>query len=205
MRNGPSSMVGSVHVPDHQIEQRRHALILRPVGGGRHPAFLGRAVEDGEIELFLAGIERGEQIEDLVHDHRRPRIRPIHLVDHHDGLEADLERLGHDELGLRQRTLGGVHQDQRPVHHIEDALHLAAEIGVAGRVDDVDAGAVPVDRGHLGENGDAAFALQVVGIHRALRHPLVLAEGAGLLQQPVDQSGLAMVDVGDDRQSCATT
>ena len=51
---------------------------------------------------------------------------------------------------------------------------------------------------HLGEDGDAALALEVVGIHRALGHLLVVAEGAGLLQQPVDQGGLAVVDVGDD-------
>ena len=36
------------------------------------------------------------------------------------------------------------------------------------------------------------------GIHGALGDPLVLAEGAGLLEQPVDQGGLAMVDMGDD-------
>ena len=54
------------------------------------------------------------------------------------------------------------------------------------------------DRGGLGEDGDAALALEVVGIHGALDHALVLAVGAGLLQQPVDQRGLAVVDVGDD-------
>jgi hypothetical protein len=43
----------------------------------------------------------------------------------------------------------------------EDALDLAAEIGVAGRVDDVDA-------------------------------------RAGLLEKPVDEGGLPMVDMGDD-------
>ncbi len=102
------------------------------------------------------------------------------------------------ELGLRQRTLGGVDQHQRAVDHVQDALDLAAEIGVARRVDDVDAGVVPEDRGRLGEDGDAALALQVVGIHRALGDLLVLAEGAGLLQQAVDQRGLAMVDMGDD-------
>ena len=55
------------------------------------------------------------------------------------------------------------------------------------------------ERGGLGENGDAALALEIVGIHRALRHPLVFPEGAGLLQQPVNQGGLAMVDMGNDR------
>ena len=115
-----------------------------------------------------------------------------------DRLEPHLERLGDHELGLRQRPLGGIDQHERAVDHVEDALDLAAEIGVAGRVDDIDAGVLPEDRGRLGEDGDAALALEVVGIHRALGHPLVLAERAGLLQQPVDQRGLAVVDVGDD-------
>ena len=114
------------------------------------------------------------------------------------GLRPDFERLGDHELGLRQRALGGIHQHQRAVHHVEDALDLAAEIGVAGRVDDVDARVLPQDRRGLGQDGDAALALEIVGIHRALGDPLVLAEGAGLLQQAVDQRGLAMVDMGDD-------
>ena len=114
------------------------------------------------------------------------------------GLRPDLQRLGDDELGLRQRAFGGIHQDQRAIHHVEDALDLAAEIGVARRIDDVDAGVLPLHRGRLGENGDAALALQIVGIHRALGHALVVAKGAGLLQQAIDQRGLAVVDVGDD-------
>ena len=169
-----------------------------PSGFRRHPALLGRAVEDREIELLLAGVERGEQVEHLVDDHRRPRVGTVDLVDHDDGLEAHLERLRHHELGLRQRPFGGVDQHQRAVDHVEDALDLAAEIGVARGVDDVDAGVLPEDRGGLGQDGDAALALEIVGIHRPLGHPLVLAKGAGLLQQPVDQGGLAMVDMGDD-------
>ena len=53
--------------------------------------------------------------------------------------------------------------------------------------------------GALGEDGDAALALEVVGIHGPLFDPLVLAERAGLPEQHVDQRGLAMVDVRDDR------
>ncbi len=114
------------------------------------------------------------------------------------GLQPHLERLGDDELGLRQRPLGGIDQHQGAVHHIEDALDLAAEIGVARRIDDIDAGVVPDQRGRLGEDGDAALALEVVGIHAAFGDALVLAERARLLQKPVDQGGFAMVDVGDN-------
>ena len=40
--------------------------------------------------------------------------------------------------------------------------------------------------------------LEIVGIHHPLGHALVFAERAGLLEQAVDQRGLAVVDVGDD-------
>jgi hypothetical protein len=57
---------------------------------------------------------------------------------------------------------------------------------------------MPFDRGDLGEDGDAALALEVAGIQCAFGHALVFANRAGLLQQAVDQGGLAMVDMGDD-------
>ena len=115
------------------------------------------------------------------------------------GLRPELQRLADHELGLRHRPLGRVDQHDDAVDHVQDALHLAAEVGVAGRVDDVDARVLPLHRGALGQDGDAALALQVVGVHGALGDLLVLAEGAGLRQQLVDEGGLAMVDVCDDR------
>ena len=57
---------------------------------------------------------------------------------------------------------------------------------------------LPDDRGRLGQDGDAALFFEIVRIHHAFGDALVLAEGAGLLEQAVDERGLAMVDVGDD-------
>src|SRR6185312_3501023 len=76
---------------------------------------------------------------------------------------------------------------------------LTAEIGVAGGIDDIDLSVAPMHRGALGENGDAALFFEIVGIHRAFGDALVLAVGAGLLQQLVHESRFAMVDVRDDR------
>ena len=39
---------------------------------------------------------------------------------------------------------------------------------------------------------------EISSSHRALRHPLVVAEGAGLAQQHVDQCRLAVIDMGND-------
>ena len=58
---------------------------------------------------------------------------------------------------------------------------------------------LPLHAGALGEDGDPAFLFEVAGIHGALFDALVLAEGAGLAEELVYQRGLAMVDVGDDR------
>jgi hypothetical protein len=57
---------------------------------------------------------------------------------------------------------------------------------------------LPAHRAVLGQDGDAALALDVVAVHHAFGDLLVLAEGAALAQQLVDQGGLAVVDVGDD-------
>src|SRR4029450_9205666 len=52
------------------------------------------------------------------------------------------------------------------------------EVGVAGRVDDVELDAPVADRGVLGEDRDALLALEVHRVHDALGHVLVWGEGA---------------------------
>ena len=74
---------------------------------------------------------------------------------------------------------------------------------MAGRVDDVDQGVVVVDGRVLGEDRDAALAFEVGVVHRAFGHTFVGPEGAALHQQGVDEGGLAVVDVGDDRHVAA--
>ena len=61
---------------------------------------------------------------------------------------------------------------------------LAQALAVNGRV--------------LGQNGNAALALLIIGVHDAVRVFTVVTKGAGLLQHAVDQGGLAMVNVRDD-------
>ena len=130
--------------------------------------------------------------------HARAAARPVDLVDHHDGLEPEGQRLAGDEARLRHRTLDRIHQQQHPVDHRQHALDLAAEVGVPGGVDDVDARAAVLDGAVLGEDGDATLALDVVRIHDALAHALMRGEGAGLLEQAVHEGRLAVVDVRDD-------
>ena len=156
----------------HLVEQGRH-VGLRLARRIRHPALLGGAIDDREIELFVGRVEGGEQVEHFVDDFGRTSVRLVDFVDADDGLQPDFQRLAEDELGLRHRAFGRIHQDDRPVDHRQDALDLAAEIGVARRVDDIDPNVLPHHRGRLGEDGDAALAFEVV------RNPSLVRRRAG--------------------------
>ncbi len=81
------------------------------------------------------------------------------------GAEPKRQRLARDEAGLWHRSFDRVDQQQHAVDHRQHALDLAAEVGVSGRVDDVDVRVAVLDRAVLGDDGDTAFALEVVAVH----------------------------------------
>src|SRR5262249_12980491 len=74
---------------------------------------------------------------------------------------------------------------------------LVAEVDVAGRVDQVDDVAVPLEPHVLGLDRDAALALEV---HRVevLRAHVARVDGARQLEEPVGERRLPVVDMGDD-------
>ena len=125
-------------------------------------------------------------------------VGAVDLVDHHDDLEVGGQRMRENEARLGLGTLVCVDDQQGAVGHVQHALDLAAEIGVAGRVDDVDLDVLVGDRDVLRQDGDAALALLVVAVEDALLDLLVGAEHAGGVQQAVYQRRLAMVDVRND-------
>ena len=89
-----------------------------------------------------------------------------------------LKRLGQHIAGLRQRPLGRVDQQHHAVHHLQRALHLAAEVGVPGRIHNIDLAAGKVDGRVLGQNGNAPLPLQLVRVHHPVSHLFVGAKGA---------------------------
>ena len=145
--------------------------------GGVHDGQVEEAGGDGLVELELVG-QLEQELEALVDDLGAARVGAVGLVDHeHDG-QARHERLAQHETGLRQGAFARVDEQEHAVDHGQAALHLAAEIGVTRRVDDVDRHAAPVDRRVLGEDRDALLALQVAGVHHAVDEGGPLAERA---------------------------
>ena len=105
---------------------------------------------------------------------------------------------------LRLDPLARVDHQERALACGERPRHLVGEVDVAGRVHEVeDIGLAvlgPVFEPHrLRLDGDAALALDVHGIEHLLDH-VALRHRPGLLDEPVGERRLAMVDMGDDRE-----
>ncbi len=122
----------------------------------------------------------------------------VDLVDDHDRTQAVLEGFAQDESGLGHRAFESVDQQEAAVGHFQHAFDFAAEVGVAGRVDEVDFGTAVGDGDVLGQDGDAAFAFLGVGVEDALAFKLAVAELPALAQELVDQGCFTVVDVCDD-------
>ena len=125
-------------------------------------------------------------------------VGAVDLVDDNNNAVSQLQCAGEDKARLRHGTLGGVDEQDDAVDHLEDTLDLAAEVGVARGIDNVDLGVAIADGGVFGEDRDAALTLEVVRIHNAVDDLLIFAVHAALLEHFVDEGGLAVVDVGDD-------
>ena len=115
-----------------------------------------------------------------------------------DSLIVDSGIFGQDKSGLRHGTLEGIDDQDDAVDHLEDTFHLSAEIRMSGCVDNIDLDSLIIDSGVFGQDRDPALALQIIGVHDALLDRLVFTEHTALLQKPVDQGRLAVVDVGDN-------
>ena len=180
------------------IEQGREVLplVVGIARGGARPA---RTEDDGAFQLVVGGVQVDEKFQDLVLHLGDARVGAVDLVDDDDQFMLKFQRLLHDEARLRHGAFRRVYEQQYAVDHLQNALHLAAEIGVAGGVDDVDLDAVVMHGRVLGQDGDAALALDGVGVHHPLLYDLVLSECAALPEHLVHQRCLAVVYVCDDR------
>ena len=195
---GECDRLGLGHVFDDELEQRIEILVL-VLKFFHRPAIAARCIEIMKVELIVVCFQSQEQVEDRLQRFLRLRVMAVDLVDDDDGLETELQRLGKHEFGLRHDGLGRIDEQNYTVNHRKNALHLAAEVGMAGGVDNINMRAVPFDRRALGQNRNSTLALQVIGVHGALFHGLVLANRTRLLKELVDERRLAMVDMGDDR------
>ena len=189
--------LGRRHGLDDGVEQRLKA-VARLGQVRRRDAVARVRVEHREFDLVLGRVEVDEQVVDLVQHLLRPGVGAVDLVQHDDRRQPALERLAQHEARLRQRALRGIDQQHHAIDHRQRALDFPAEVRVARRVDDVDQDVVVMDGGVLGQDGDAALALEVGVVHHAIGDLLVGAKRPALPQQAIHQRRLAVVHVRDD-------
>ena len=192
--------LGRGHVVDDHIEQRIHvhvAVVGVKAGKAIHGAGIDHVLH-GELKLVVGGAQVGHKVQAVVVGLLGVGTWTIDLVDDDHDLEAGVDSVTQHEAGLGHGTLKGIDQQQGAVGHTQHALDLAAKVGVARGVDDVDLDVLVLDRDVLGENRNAALALLVVGIQDAVLDLLVGTEGVRGTQELVDHRRLAMVDVSDD-------
>ena len=189
--------IGARDFVDDGVEQRDHVHVA--VFGLQTGIAVDRgSVHHGEVKLLVGSAQLDHQVEHLVHSALGIGVGAVDLVhDDHDA-QAALKGVGEHETRLRLGALISVHDKKGAVGHVQHALDLAAEVGMARGVDDVDLDVLVVNGDVLGQDGDTALALLIVGVQNALLHFLVLTEHVGRPQQAVDQRGLTMVDVRDD-------
>ena len=120
-----------------RVKQGRHIFVFF-VQLTHGNTVLRASVNDWKIELLVRGLKFNEKIEDHIDDLMRPCVFSVDLVNYDDWLEFVFKRLAQHKARLRLWTVGGVDHEQHAVHHFHDALDFTAEIGVAGRIHDVD-------------------------------------------------------------------
>jgi hypothetical protein len=174
-------------------------VLRRDADAGDRPTLPRDGAEHREVDVLLGHLEVEEQLVDLVHHRSHAGVGAVDLVDDHDRRDAAGDRLREDVAGLRHRSLCGVHEEQDPVDECERPLDLPAEVGVAGRVDQVDLHALPLIDAALARIVIPALPLLIVGVHDPIDRLLVRGEHARRLQHGVDERGLSVIDMRDER------
>jgi hypothetical protein len=189
--------LGRGNVLQNLVKQRAQ-IGSRDVRVGRAGSRAPRAVKHRAVKLFVVRAEIHQKLQNLVLHLAKTRVGLVDLVDADDNPMVQIKRLLQDETGLRHRAFRRVNQQNNAVHHLQNTLHLAAEIRVTGGIDDVDLHAVVVNGSVLCQNGDSALPFQIAGVHHAGHGFLIVAVDSSLLQKSVHQRGLAVVNVGNN-------
>ena len=197
--------IGVVPGIDEQGLERRRLVAL-----GRGQALDDRLEHETDVEAGLGrdrhrvrSIET-DHVLDLLLDPLGLGGRQVDLVEHRHNLVPGVERVIDVGQRLRLDPLARVDHQERALAGGERTRHFVGEVDVARRVHEVeDIGLAvlgPVFEAHrLRLDGDAALALDVHGIEHLLDH-VALRHCPGLLDEPVGQRRLAVVDMGDDRE-----
>ena len=195
--------IGVVPAIDQQRLQRRRLVAL-----GRRQAVDDRLQHEVDVEAGLGrnrhrlGRVEADHVLDLLPDAIGLGGGQVDLVEHRHDLMAGVERVIDVGEGLRLDPLARVDHQQRTLAGGQRTGDLIGEVDMAGRVHQIEHVGAPVlgdivEPHRLRLDRDAALALDIHGIKHLLDH-FALGHRSCLLDQPVGERRLAMVDMRDD-------
>ena len=207
---------GQPDVDDHALVRVVMAVEDQALDGRVRVALRRRDARDDRLEdVDDAGAVLGarqdhllardrEDVLELVHDRVGVRRGQVDLVEDRDEGEVLLQREVDVGERLRLDALGRVDDEDGALACLQAVADLVGEVDVAGRVDEVQAVGLAVLGGVLQADGagldrDALLALEVHRIEDLARH-LPRVDRVRQLQQSIGEGGLAVIDVGDDRE-----
>ena len=148
--------------------------------------------------MLFGRIQVEHEVKDLLLHKVRGAILLVHLVDDHNGFQSQFDGLAQHKSRLWHGPLKSIHHEEHSIGHFQHALNLAPKVRVTGGVDEVDFDIVPRGADILGQNGDAPLAFEVVVVEDEFASVFSFVNDVALVDDLVDEGGLAMVDVGDD-------
>ena len=154
-----------------------------------------RCIDHRKVKLIVVRIQFHEQFKDLIVDIIHTLIGAVNLIDDHNRLELLFKRLTQHILRLRHRPFKCIDKQQNAVHHIENALHLAAKVRMSRRIHNIDLDIVVENRSILRKNCNSPLALDIPRVHHALIDLLIRAKNVTLTQHCIDQGRLTVIDM----------
>ncbi len=123
-------------MPDDKIHQRFHTVSLM-VRIKHCVTILGRTVCNRKVQDLIRGIKLCKQVKDLIHRPVTSCSRFIDLVYNNDNGQAVCQGLFEHEISLGHGPLLCIHKQKSAVCHTQDSLHLAAEIRMPRRINNI--------------------------------------------------------------------
>ena len=135
---------------------------------------------NGEFQLVFVSVQLDEKVKYFVDNFVYTLVRTVNFIDYNDGFQMLFQCFTQYIFGLRHRTFVGVYQKQYAVNHGQYAFNFATKVSMARSIKNVDFGIAVHNGGVLGQNGNATFTFQIVGVHYTVFNVFIATEDAAL-------------------------
>ena len=185
---------------DNHVEKREHVVIVI-IWIKASVAVNARSKDDvlhGELKLLIGCAKVHHKVKRIVDNSLWTSAVAVNLVNNHHDRKTCINGVTQNKARLWHRTLSCIDQQKRTVSHLQNTLYLAAEVGVARGINNVNLDALVLNRDILCQNSNSALTLLIVGVQNSLLNLLILAECIGCFKHLVNHGGFTVVNVGDD-------